>query len=92
MISDRRGSNSTLFSTFIGSAIKAVGALTTSPPASSTRTCSPVWSTRRTGELSRMSASVACAAMDSISSRVPFTSFVAVNAAIICVTLHPDKA
>ena len=39
-----------------------------------------------------MSASVACAAMDSISSRVPFTSFVAVNAAIACVTLHPDKA
>ena len=51
LISDRGGSNSTLFNTFIGSVIKAVRAVTASPLVSSTRTPSPVCTTRRTGGL-----------------------------------------
>ena len=39
-----------------------------------------------------MSASVACAAIDSISLRVPFSSFVADNAANSWAASHDDKA
>ena len=72
--------------------IKAVRASTASPPVGSTRTPSPVCTTRRTAALRRMSASVACAAIDSINLRVPFSSFVADNAASSWAAFHDDKA
>ena len=83
MISDKRGSNSTLFSTFIGSVINggprvdrvAAGELDAHPLAGLDdpphRRVEPDVGER------------ACAAIESISSRVPFSSFVADNAAII---------
>ncbi len=76
----------------MGSAITAVGAVIVSPPASSTRTSPSPWTTRVTCELRRMSASVACPTMPSSSSRVPFTSFVAVRAADACSALQLDRA